>query len=127
MNTSVNEKIEETYDVADFVAAEAELQMLKEEHHIEEDISPSLWQKLGDKYVAYTEKKKPVKIQKKKYCVVALLFGWLGMHKFLIGRKGAGILYLLISWTGMSFVLSVLDVFQAVFLKVDENNLITLV
>lgn len=117
---------QETYGLNDFVAAEAELQELKEKYHIEDNKKQPLWQRIGDKYVAWKDSKQPVTVHKKKYCLTALFFGWLGVHQFMIGRKGTGVLYLIISWTGISFALSVLDIFQAAFLKGDDNNLITL-
>lgn len=114
------------YKLMDFVEAEAELQELKERYHIQEEEKQPLWKRLGDRYVDSKDKKKPVQVEKKKYCLTALFLGWLGVHQFMIGRKKAGVLYLLTSWMGISFALSVLDIFQAAFLKVDENNLITL-
>ena len=117
---------QESYSIHDFVAAEAELQELKEKYHIEDNKKQSLWKRLGDKYVVFKESRKPVTVYKKKYCLTALLLGWLGVHQFMIGRKGTGILYLVICWTGISFALSVLDIFQAAFIKSDDNNLITL-
>lgn len=126
MSTSNIEQTKETYDVADFVAAEAELQELREKYNIPVEEKKTLWKKIGDKYVAYKESIKPVTINKTKYCLITLFLGWLGVHQFIIGKRIAGILYLLISWTGISFAMSVLDLFYAMFLKVDENKCITI-
>ncbi|MBQ8518719.1 MAG: TM2 domain-containing protein [Agathobacter sp.] len=126
MSTLSTEQVETTCTFEDFVAAEAELQELKEKHNIVDKEKSSLWKKLGDKYVAYKESVKPVAISKKKYCLTALFLGWLGVHQFMTGKKVAGALYLLTSWTGISFAMSVLDIFHAAFLKVDENNCINI-
>ena len=116
----------ETYSLNDFIDAEAELQELKEKYHIEDNKKESFWRKLGDTYVARKEDRKSVIVPKAKYCLIALFLGWLGVHQFMIGRKITGILYLATCWTGISFALSVLDIFHAVFLKVDENNCISI-
>jgi len=126
MCTSNIEQTKETYDVADFVAAETELQELKEKYNISSEEKKPLWKKIGDKYAAYKDSIKPVTISKKKYCLTTLFFGWLGVHQFMTGKKVAGVLYLLVSWTGISFAMSVLDIFYAVFLKADENHCISI-
>lgn len=126
MSTSNIEQAKENYDVADFVAAEAELQELREKHNISGEEKNPLWKKIGDKYVEYKESIKPVTINKTKYCLITLFLGWLGVHQFMTGKKVAGVLYLLVSWTGISFAMSVLDIFYAVFLKVDDNKCITI-
>jgi|ERR687885_794991 TM2 domain-containing membrane protein YozV len=41
--------------------------------------------------------------------VLALLVGPFGIHKFYLGNNGAGVLYLLFSWTLIPFVLAFFD------------------
>ena len=41
--------------------------------------------------------------------VLALLLGGLGVHKFYLGQTGAGIAYLFFCWTGIPFILSVVE------------------
>jgi len=41
--------------------------------------------------------------------VLALFFGAIGMHKFYLGRTGAGVLYLVFCWTLIPFLLSLID------------------
>lgn len=41
--------------------------------------------------------------------LLALLLGGLGAHKFYLGRKGAGILYLLFAWTGVPLALGMIE------------------
>lgn len=126
MSQSESKQLKETYSLNDFIDAEAELQELREKYHIEDNKKQSWWKRLGDTYVARKDNTKLVTVQKKKYCLIALFLGWLGVHQFMIGRKVTGILYLLTCWTGISFALSVLDIFQSAFLKVDENNCISI-
>lgn len=38
--------------------------------------------------------------------VLALLVGWIGVHKFYLGQSGAGIAYLLFSWTGIPAIIA---------------------
>ena len=41
--------------------------------------------------------------------VFALLFGWLGIHKFYLGETSKGILYMVFFWTIVPIILSVID------------------
>jgi TM2 domain-containing membrane protein YozV len=41
--------------------------------------------------------------------VLAVMLGGLGVHKFYLGRMGAGIAYFLFSWTGIPFVLGLIE------------------
>ena len=41
--------------------------------------------------------------------ILAIIFGWLGVHRFYLGQKGLGILYLILSFTGISFLLGLID------------------
>jgi len=41
--------------------------------------------------------------------VLALLFGWFGMHKFYLGRTSAGVLYLVFFWTVVPALLALID------------------
>lgn len=48
---------------------------------------------------------------KNKYVAafLALIFGWLGVHRFYLGQVGLGILYLILLSTGISFLLGLID------------------
>lgn len=48
------------------------------------------------------------------YMVLALFLGGLGAHKFYVGKIGQGIIYLLLSATGLSLLLSVIDIIIAI-------------
>lgn len=126
MSTTNIEQSKETYDVNDFIAAEMELQDLKEKYDIKDEKKEPLWKRIVDRYVSYKESRKPVTINKKKYCLTTVFLGWLGIHQFMVGKKVSGVLYMLFCWTGLSVALSALDLFYAAFLKADENQCITL-
>jgi TM2 domain-containing membrane protein YozV len=51
--------------------------------------------------------------------VLAIFLGGLGIHKFYLGRIGAGFLYLLFSWT---FIPAVLGVIDAILLATKGNR-----
>ena len=38
--------------------------------------------------------------------ILALMLGWIGVHRFYLGESGAGILYLLFCWTGIPAVIA---------------------
>ena len=85
-----------------------------------------IWHKIGDWVVERMEQRKPVRISKKKYCLSALFFGWMGVHQFLLGKKYTGAFYLLTCVTGLSVILTAMDLFHAVFLVADEDGMICL-
>ena len=83
-----------------------------------------LWQRLGDWIVEKLESRTPVAVNKKKYCLLALFFGWLGVHQFYLGKKYTGVFYLLTSITGLPVILTAMDLFRAVFMVADaEGNI----
>lgn len=59
-------------------------------------------------------------VPKDMYEVLALFFGWLGLHKFYAGKKMAGILYLVFFWTMIPFFLSLFDFVIGLFKRSDE-------
>ena len=41
--------------------------------------------------------------------LLAILLGWIGVHKFYLGRMNAGVVYLLFCWTTIPFFLGIID------------------
>lgn len=112
--------MEDTFRVSELIAAEEELQQLKEKYG--ETEKEPLWKRLITSYAEKKANRVPKEIAKKKYCLTAFFGGWLGIHCFMTGKKGQGILYLLLSFTGISFLMSILDIWYALFLQTDENG-----
>lgn len=54
--------------------------------------------------------------------ILALFLGGIGVHKFYLGRTGAGILYLLFSLTMIPALLAVIDFFVLALMDNDEFN-----
>jgi TM2 domain-containing membrane protein YozV len=50
--------------------------------------------------------------------LAALFLGWMGAHRFYLGQTGLGILYFFLMFTGVSFVLGLID--AVVFFSMDE-------
>ena len=50
--------------------------------------------------------------------LLALFFGWLGVHRFYLGQTGLGILYIFL--IGISFILSIIDAIY--FFNMDEEE-----
>ena len=48
----------------------------------------------------------------------ALLLGWLGIHKFYLESWGWGLVYLLLSWTGIPFIAGIIE--GILFLTMDD-------
>lgn len=56
------------------------------------------------------------------YCVLALLLGGFGVHKFYAGHIGLGILYLLFFWTGIPAIVGFVEFILALLKKPDANG-----
>lgn len=41
--------------------------------------------------------------------LLAIFLGWIGVHKFYLGRVGAGIAYLLFFWTGIPAIIGLVE------------------
>ncbi|QZH76651.1 MAG: TM2 domain-containing protein [Erythrobacter sp.] len=41
--------------------------------------------------------------------LLALLLGWMGAHKYYLGRVGQGVLYTLFFWTGIPAILGLIE------------------
>ena len=54
--------------------------------------------------------------------VLAFLFGWIGVHKFYLGRTGAGVLYLIFSWTFIPALVAFVEGIILLIMSEDEFN-----
>ena len=49
--------------------------------------------------------------------ILAILLGSIGAHRFYLGEIKLGVVYLLLSWTGISFILSIIDIIKLVLMN----------
>ncbi len=54
--------------------------------------------------------------------ILALFMGGIGLHKFYLGRIGAGVLYLIFSFTFVPVLLGLIDFFVLALMDPDEFN-----
>ena len=59
-------------------------------------------------------------VKKGAYIGLCLLLGGAGVHKFYAGKWLVGILYALFCWTGIPLILSIFDLFGAMFKRSNE-------
>ena len=59
-------------------------------------------------------------VSKGTYIALCLFLGGAGLHKFYSGKWIQGLLYLGLSWTGISVVLALFDLVIAMFKRSDE-------
>jgi TM2 domain-containing membrane protein YozV len=52
--------------------------------------------------------------------LLALFFGFIGLHRFYLGQRGRGILYLMLALTGISAILGLIDAFS--FFSMDNKS-----
>lgn len=63
-------------------------------------------------------------VRKKPYILLTILTGWMGGHRFYARRCYLGAIYLMFCWTLIPFMMSVLDLMEAVPMKSDEHGYI---
>ena len=61
-------------------------------------------------------------VNKAVYCVLALLLGGIGVHKFYCGRIGAGICYLLFCWTLIPAIIALIEGISALCKHADASG-----
>lgn len=61
-------------------------------------------------------------INKWLYILVALFLGGFGIHKFMVGQTGAGVIYLLFCWTGIPALIAFFSAIGAIFKAADING-----
>ncbi|MCB0707555.1 MAG: NINE protein [Saprospiraceae bacterium] len=54
---------------------------------------------------------------------LALFFGWMGFHRFYLGQVGLGIIFFLLSFSGISVVMGIVDALAFFFMDKDKFNL----
>ena len=59
-------------------------------------------------------------VSKGTYIALCLFLGGAGLHKFYAGKWVQGLLYLALSWTGVSVVLALLDLLVAMFKRTND-------
>ncbi len=69
---------------------------------------------------------RPVTVNKKKYLLLTLLFGGIGVHKFYSKRHIMGLLYLIFSWTWIPFIVAVVELVSASLKKEDSDGNISI-
>ncbi len=62
------------------------------------------------------------KVNKILYILMAFFFGGIGVHKFLIGRVGTGILFIIFSWTGIPSIIAFVDFIIGCCKQPDKNG-----
>lgn len=123
-SSSKASKEEEKTIITDIIEAQNELNTLKKEYGMEEE-DKGIY-KLINRYYARKEKVEKTPLKKKTYILLLIFTGILGGHRFYAKQYPSAIVYLLLCWTGVSFVMSLIDLMIVAPLKADENGIITL-
>ncbi|MGL6064569.1 MAG: TM2 domain-containing protein [Fusobacteriaceae bacterium] len=61
-------------------------------------------------------------ISKVVYILVAIFFGSLGIHRFLIGKTISAIFMFLFCWTGIPTIVSIIDIIIAAGMPTDSQG-----
>lgn len=55
--------------------------------------------------------------------VLAIILGSIGAHRFYLGQIKLGVLYLLLSWTGLSLIVSWIDAIMLILMNESKFQL----
>ena len=118
------EKDENAVIISEIIAAQRELDELKEEYGLQEEEKGI--KKAITNFFDKKEALAQVPINKKKYLWLAVLLGWAGGHRFYTKQYGTAVLYLLTCWTGYSMAMTIIDLLIVIPKTPDENGTIYL-
>ena len=63
-------------------------------------------------------------VNKVIYCILCICLGGFGAHKFYAQHITTGLLYLLFCWTGIPYIIAIVEFFIALGQPADENGMI---
>ncbi len=111
-----------TEQVKELVALEGELKDLKEQHGIQE--KGPLWQRLIQAWYDFKESHTTLNPVKRKTYLWLCLLSVAGVNQFYARHWVKGLIYLALSWTGISIAMGFIDWMIAVPKKPDDNGMI---
>lgn len=108
----------------EFLAAQAELDYLREKYGIENPDAKKEGRisRMISSYFERQENRERVAVNYKKFLWILVLTGWCGGHRFYAKHYKVAITYLLLCWTGFSIAMSIIDLLQFIPYPVDENG-----
>ncbi len=62
------------------------------------------------------------KVNKVIYILLAFFLGFVGIHKFYAGRPLKGLFYVLFCWTGIPWLIGIIEAVLAVFKSTDSDG-----
>lgn len=105
--------------VKELYALESELSELKQQYNIEDK---SWFARMGERYYAFKEAHTVLNPVNRKTYLWLCLLSVLGINQFYAKHWVKGLLYLAISWTGISVAFGFIDWMIAVPKEADENG-----
>ena len=106
--------------ITDIITAQQELNELKEQYGMQEEEKGL--KKAVSSFFDKRDAQAQIPIKKKTYIWLALLLGWLGVHRFYTKQYVTAVLYLLTCWTGFSLSMTLIDLMIVIPKKPDENG-----
>ena len=106
--------------ITDIITAQQELNELKEQYGMQEEEKGL--KKAVSSFFDKRDAQAQIPIKKKTYIWLALLLGWLGVHRFYTKQYVTAVLYLLTCWTGFSLSMTLIDLMIVIPKKTDENG-----
>lgn len=113
-------KDEERKLLTDIAVAQAELNALKKEYGLEKEEKGI--KKAITGFFDRRDERDKVAVNKKKYIWIAVLLGWLGIHRFYSKQYVVGLLYLITFWSGIPIAMTMVDLMVIIPMKPDEDG-----
>ena len=79
-------------------------------------------EKSFDSFIKRDEVDGKVSVNKWVYVLLAFFLGYLGIHKFYVGKNWQGVLYILFTWTCIPALISFVECIIAIFKEADADG-----
>jgi len=107
-------------DIDEFIAAKRELDELRKQYGV--GPQEGKLSRMVSSFFERRDAREKVLINRKKHIWTAVLFGWLGAHRFQTKRYVLGTVYLLLCWSGFSIAMTIIDLVEIIPIPPDENG-----
>ena len=120
MKLKTDKKKDEKVNFDDYLALQKELDETRQKYGVE--VKEGKVSRAISNFFDKREARELHSVSRKKYLIIALLTGWMGGHRFYARQYPSAVLYLLLSWTGFPFAMTLIDLMIAIPKEPDENG-----
>lgn len=120
--TNANDPSEQFANLDELVAAQQELNELRQQYGIEPEHKEGKISHLISSFFQRQDEREKVLVNRKKHLWLTFLLGWAGAHRFRAKQYWLGLFYLATCWTGFSVAMTIIDLVEMIPIPPDENG-----